>query len=218
MTHRLLAVLVVTLAVTACDQLQGPAAPPALVSLTIVPNPVPNMTVGQITVLTAVVSGSADQSATWTSSNLAVATVSTIGHVRCASIGVAVVTGTAVADTTARNSVTINCVAPIETDLIQITPASLTFTHDVGTTSCPQSAGTVRVTNTSSSAVQVTITSHAALTVDPTSFTLAAGASRTVTVRFNCSTDQSFVGTVTFTGVAGGVTHVRTLQVTGAVD
>lgn len=221
MTYRLLAVLVVALAAAACEQLTGPVEPLEpipVITLNVAPDPVPAMAVGQSTQLAAIVTGTANQSVTWMSSNEAVATVTAAGLVRCAGVGVAVITGISTQDATARDAVVITCIAPVETNLIQITPASLTFAHDVGTTSCPQSAGTVAVTNISSSAVQVTITSHSALTVDPASFTLAAGASRDVTVRFNCSTTQSFVGTVTFTGTAGSVTDVRTLQVTGAVD
>lgn len=214
------ALLAAALASTGCDETKTPIAPTVLISLLIAPDPVPSLTVGQTVQLVAIVSGTTNQNATWTSSNLAVATVSAaLGTVRCVAVGIAVITAVSTADATARDAVTVQCIAaPAPATLIQISPTSLTFTHQVNTTSCPQTVGTVQVTNPSSGAVQVSLTGHSALSVDATSFTLAAGASRTVTVRFNCSTQQSFTGAVTFTASSGGATGTATLQVTGTIN
>lgn len=221
MTLRLfVALLAAAVASTGCDETKTPIAPTDLISLQIAPDPVPSLTVGQAVQLVSIVTGSTTQTATWTSSNSAVATVDpAIGLVRCAGVGTAVITAVSTVDATARDAVVVQCIAtPPPATLIQISPTSLTFTHQVNTTSCPQTVGTVQVTNPSSGAIQVSLTGHSALSVDTTSFTLAAGASRTVTVQFNCSTQQSFTGNVTFTASSGGTTGTATLQVTGTIN
>ena len=141
------------------------------------------------------------------------------GLVTCRAVGAAIITVVLTAEPVANDAATVQCEAvPAPVGLIQISTGSLTFTHVVGTTTCPQTVGTVVVTNVSGEAVQVTTTGHTALALDPSSFTLAAGASRTVTVRFNCATQQSFVVTVTFRGSAGSQAQNRTLQVTGTIS
>ena len=92
-------------------------------------------------------------------------------------------------------------------------PASLTVTHTVGTTACPQTVGTVTVKNTGSTSVLVTIPAVVDLTFSQTSFTLAAGASNTVLVQFTCDHVPPLTKTVTFTATDHGVTSSQTVAV-----
>lgn len=79
--------------------------------------------------------------------------------------------------------------------------SSLSFTHKVGQSSCPQTIGTVRITNTGTLETNVTPRlSTVAISVDTAGFSLAPGESRTVTILFTCSQASSFEGTVSFIG------------------
>lgn len=203
--------------VVGCEE-KKPLEPFVPVTVQVVPSQVPQMTVGQTIQLIAIVTAAANTTVTWSSSAPSVATVSAAGTVTCVSPGLAVITATSVQDPAARGAVTVQCVAPVQAISITTTPTSLSFTHQVNTTACPQVVGTVEVTNTSAIEVQVTVVTHFALAVDVTAFTLAPGASRTVTVRFTCATQTSFVGNVGFEATGGGASDVKTVQVTGTIN
>lgn len=93
----------------ACESKTDVQVPPTpvVVTLNIAPDPVPALTVGQTVQLVAVVTGSSNQSATWTSSNTTVATVDGTGKVEAKAAGVAVISAVSAADANARDAVTI---------------------------------------------------------------------------------------------------------------
>lgn len=214
-----LRILAALLLMPACEEkITVPPAivtPGAIVNLVLVPASA-TAQVGQSVQFVSVVSGSTNQNATFTSSNTSVAAVSGIGLAVCVAPGVAAITAVSIADALARDASTLTCEA--STPLIQISSTTLSFTHTVGTTDCPQVIGTVQVTNTSSGSVQVNLTGHSALSVDASSFTLAAGASRTITVSFNCSTQTSFNGTMTVTATGAGTSDAKSVQVAGTIN
>jgi hypothetical protein len=92
------------------DVVQPTPEPPEVV-LNIAPDPVPALEVGQTVQLVAIVSGSTNQGASWTSSNTAVASVNASGLVEAEGVGVAVITAVSAADANARDAVTIQVVA-----------------------------------------------------------------------------------------------------------
>ena len=92
-------------------------------------------------------------------------------------------------------------------------PASITATHTIGSSPCPQTLGTVTVSNTGSSTIAVTIPAVTDLSFDKTSFSVAAGASTTVTVQFTCDTVPPLTKTVTINATSGGVTSSKTVAV-----
>ncbi|WP_309708314.1 hypothetical protein, partial [Armatimonas sp.] len=63
------------------------------------------------------------------------------------------------------------------------------------------------------SSINVTIPAVAQLTFNKTSFTLAAGASTTVNVGFDCSEVPPFSRTITLTTTVGATTVTRTVAV-----
>ena len=92
-------------------------------------------------------------------------------------------------------------------------PASITVTHTIGSSPCPQTLGTVTVSNTGSSTITVTIPAVTDLSFDKTSFSVAAGASTTVTVQFTCDNVPPLTKTVTINATSGGVTSSKTVAV-----
>ena len=211
-------VVVATLGAAACVN-DGPTVVSPLepaISLAISPNPAPALSVGQTISLTAIVSGSS-AGVIWSSSDSTrVAVNAATGVATCVSAGVALITAVAWEDGTAKATVLISCTPLI---LIGVSPTSLSFTHVVGTSPCPQAIGTVRVTNTSGEAVVIALTGHSALSVDTgvSTFAIAAGGTRDIAVSFNCSTQTSFLGSVTITATAGASTDVKVVTVTGTI-
>ena len=92
-------------------------------------------------------------------------------------------------------------------------PASITATHTIGTSPCPQTLGTFTVSNTGSSSITVTIPAVTDLSFDKTSFSVAAGTSTTVTIRFTCDNVPPLTKTVTITATGGGATSSKTIAV-----
>lgn len=174
--------------------------------------------VGQTIQLTHVVRHSTNQAVTWSSSNDAIASVGPTGVVRCHAVGAATITGTS-ADGRARATAVVNCTAPPQTTLIAVSTTTLTFSHIVGTTSCPQGVGTVRVTNVSPNAISVSVATPSMLTLNSgsSSFALAPGGVRDVAVSFNCATQNSFAENVTFTSTNAASTDIKTTTVTGTI-
>jgi hypothetical protein len=98
----------------ACEDKEAPVAPvtPPVITLTIAPKPVPNLAPGATFQLVAVVSGTTNQAASFTSSNTACATVNaTSGLVsipaNAANGCTSVITAVSGADATARDAVTV---------------------------------------------------------------------------------------------------------------
>ncbi|MGQ0562133.1 MAG: hypothetical protein ACT443_09695 [Gemmatimonadota bacterium] len=94
------------------DELVLPPPPPPVITLNLAPDPVPNLTVGQTLQLVAIVSGTATQTATFTSSAAAIAEVNqTTGLVTAKAPGTAVITAVSTVDATARDAVSVTVVA-----------------------------------------------------------------------------------------------------------
>lgn len=109
-------VLGATMFGAACEDKSEVIVPPpaTVITLNIAPDPVPTLNVGQTVQLVSIVSGSATQTATWTSSNTAVAEVNTTtGLVTAKAAGVAVITAVSTVDATARDAVTIQVQAAV---------------------------------------------------------------------------------------------------------
>ena len=101
---------------------------------------------------------------------------------------------------------------------VSLSEETVSFNHEVGTTECPQEFGSFEVTNSGNVETAYTVTvGGAPLSAAPSSFTLAPGASQTVTVEFTCAQSTSFEGTITISGEAAGQTAMATLAVTGNV-
>ena len=165
--------------------------------------------VGQTLQLVATTTGNPIPAVSWTSSNPAIGPVTSAGLVTCLVAGAVTITGrTSIAG--AESTASVTCAATIS---LELTPAQLTLVHIVGESPCPDLVGTVTVTSASSVDVQVAFALPSTLAVEPATFTLAPGASRSVTVRFNCSTQTSFTGAVTFLATNGGLTETKNLPV-----
>ena len=84
-----------------------------------------------------------------------------------------------------------------EESFISIPEDSVSFLHVVGSTPCPQVAGTFQVQNTGSSQITFTASSsNSAIDVIPANGSIPPGGSITLTVQFNCGTQSSFNSTV----------------------
>jgi hypothetical protein len=178
------------------------------------PGPI-TMQVGQTTTIkaTAIVNGNPSY-ATYSSSNSSVASVdSATGLVRCLSQGNAIISVTGGGTT---KSVDVACGAAV---LIDLAPTTLSFSHSVGVTACPQLFGTVRVANVSSGVVTVTLSpSGSALTLDAASATVQAGGSVDFNVSFNCSLQQSFSATILVSATSGPATDFKTVTVQASIS
>src|SRR5688572_28155052 len=99
------------LAFGACAD-QSPVGPGTVTITTIALDLVPSTvsaSVGQTVQFVAVVTGSTNQAATYTSSNTLIASVSSTGVANCLAEGIAVITATSSADPTARDASVLTC-------------------------------------------------------------------------------------------------------------
>ena len=190
------------------------ASPTGPSSLTVDPPGPITLQVGQTVTIkaTAVVNGEPSY-ATYTSSNAGAATVdSATGLVLCVSPGNAIITVTGGGTT---KSVDVACGAAV---LIAVAPITMSFTHAVGVTTCPQTFGTLRVTNLSNGAVTVALSaSGAAITLDAAGATVQPGNSVDFNVSFNCSLQTSFTATILVSGTNGPATDFKTVTVQGNI-
>jgi len=80
---------------------------------------------------------------------------------------------------------------------ISIPEDLISFLHVVGSTSCPQTAGTFQVQNTGDSQITFSASSsNSAIDVSPPSGSIPPGGSVTLTAQFNCGTQTSFNSTI----------------------
>jgi|SoiMethySBSTD1v2_1073268.scaffolds.fasta_scaffold215109_3 hypothetical protein len=179
-----------------------------------------DMVVGETRSFDVGVSGGSGPSFTFSVSPASVATVTDSGgtvRVTCVSAGSAVITVSIVV-----NGRTLTADLPVvcrETTLIDVTPASLAFTHTVGSTGCPQQVGTFRVTNTAGFPLTISLARlNDALTVDVSQFSLEPGAFRDVGVGFNCSTQTSFVSAINVAASVPGRLESKSVQVTATIN
>jgi uncharacterized protein YjdB len=174
------------------------------------------MFVGQSVTIAATLTNS-PAGVTFSSTNSSVVSVNaTTGVSTCLAVGSAFITARSQFTPDLSASVNITCVT-----LFDITPASLSFTHVIGTSPCAQAIGTVTVTNRSAQPLTITLSGHSALSVDTGTATVVipAAGSRAIAVSFNCSTQTSFVGTVTLSAAAGnGITEVKSVTVNGTIQ
>lgn len=167
-----------------------------------------SLPVGGTTTLRAVVLPAGDNRADWSSSNPAVATVDVAvsnGLVTCVAAGSASITAVSTPNPTLRSSAAVTCTAPegptppppgtdpSQDGLMEVSPGTLRFVHDVGSSPCPQAVGEFDVRSFAGSRIFVSIRSNdGAIEVEPTEFVLETGERRTVRVAFNCRRQNSF--------------------------
>jgi uncharacterized protein YjdB len=114
-----------SLTFAACDRKTTTAPPPPVISVTVAPNVVPALQVGQSTSLAAAVSGTTNQAVTWESGNPSVATVNAAGVVTGVAPGVAGIVAISQADPTARGTASVTVVAaPVDPITLQIVPST----------------------------------------------------------------------------------------------
>jgi hypothetical protein len=109
--------------------------------------------------------------------------------------------------------------------LITFTPASMTVSHVVGVTTCPQLVGTLTVTNASSGTISLTgAPGNSALRLNGsatwTVTTLGAGQSTSVVVTFACTTQTTFTDNITITArnASGSIVQPYTVPVTVSIS
>jgi uncharacterized protein YjdB len=114
-----------SLTFAACDRKTTTAPPPPVITVTVAPNVVPALQVGQSTSLAAAVSGTTNQAVTWESGNPSVATVNAAGVVTGVAPGVAGIVAISQADPTARGTASVTVVAaPVDPITLQIVPST----------------------------------------------------------------------------------------------
>lgn len=162
---------------------------------------------------------------TFTSSNPSVATVNgTSGVVACVAPGTTTITVRATGTDNLGAAVSLSAAVQVQCEgdaqLIDVSPPALTFSHTVGSTTCPQPIGSARVTNLSTaSSLDVDVApGNTALTLGSLGLSLGPGQGVDVSVTFNCSTQTSFSTVVTFTARSGAATDTKTVQVTGTIS
>ncbi len=103
---------------------------------------------------------------------------------------------------------------------ISVSPSSVSATHYVGESECPQLVGTVTLTNVGSVATGWNVESdHTAIETDLSSGQLEPGESVEVDVEFNCETTDSVEAELTFTAsIEGGESVEATVSVTVTVS
>lgn len=131
-----------------------------------------------------------------------VATVSATGLVS------AVAPGSAVIMISVEGSSITSVITVTNPPLASVTPTSMGQTHTFGQSSCPQSIGTITVTNTSGASVNFSANvPHASLRLTVAAGTpsssvsggIGVGSTAQIAVTFNCASSQSVVSTVTVT-------------------
>ena len=180
---------------------------PTPTQLTVEPSAV-SLPVGGTTTLRAVVVPAGDNRADWSSSDPAVATISLSvgnGTVTCVAAGSASITVVSTPNPTLRASAAVTCTAPQaapqpppgteppQDGLMAVSPGTVRFVHDVGSSPCPQAVGEFDVRNAHGARIFVAIRSNdGAIEVAPAEFVLELGETRTVRVAFNCRRQNSF--------------------------
>lgn len=103
----------------------------------------------------------------------------------------------------------------------KIDDQDFSFSHNVGQTSCPQKIGEFTITNDGQTDLTISIsaTGGTPINASPSSgISLAAGASVTIELYFNCSQTTSFNGTLNISGVnSNGNTATANVSVQGSV-
>ncbi|KAA3630926.1 MAG: hypothetical protein DWQ08_05535 [Proteobacteria bacterium] len=101
----------------------------------------------------------------------------------------------------------------------QLDPNSAVFIHKVSVSPCPQTITTVNVRNTSNVAVNMTVAGvPGQVTVVGANQTIPPGATRMVTLKFNCASAQSFQATLQFRASAQGQAAQSNFNLTGNVQ
>ncbi len=206
---------------------------PIPTQLTVEPAAV-SLLVGGTTTLRSVVVPAGDNRADWSSSDPAVATVSisvSNGLVTCVAAGTASITAVSTPNPTLRASSAVTCTAPAgpaepppgtdpsQDGLIAVSPGTLRFVHDVGSSPCPQAVGEFDVRSFGGTRIFVSIRSNdGAIEVEPAEFVLETGERRTVRVAFNCRRQNSFSTNIRLDANNGsGTTDVDVVRVEAVI-
>ena len=139
----------------------------------------------------------------WSSLNPGVVVIDpSTGLARGVALGQTTITVRLASDPRTLDSVSAECILdevqePGETGIITIGGGNVRFEHAVGSSPCPQEAGSFTVRNVSRLPATVQASPrHRAIEVRPVAFTLEPGATETVTVYFNCAVRSSFQTTI----------------------
>lgn len=103
--------------------------------------------------------------------------------------------------------------SPTETPLINVGVSSVSRTHVVTVTPCPQELAEIPIGNASGETVNVSISASPPLFVDSPNFQLTPGGLATPSVFFDCSTTTSFASTLTITATSPSRTVMQTIPV-----
>ena len=193
-----------------------------------------SLPVGGTATLRAVVVPAGDNRADWSSSDPAVATVSmSVGNgvVTCVAAGSASISVVSTPNPALRATAAVTCTAPQATPqpppgtepppdgLITVSPGTLRFVHDVGSSPCPQAVGEFDVRSFSAARIFVSIRSNdGAIEVEPAEFVLESGETRAVRVAFNCRRQNSFNTNIRLDANTGsGATDVDVVRVEAVI-
>jgi large repetitive protein len=161
----------------------------------------------------------------YSSSNASVATVdANSGKVTCVSPGTVAITATNTNKAgSSKATLQVTCVTttplPPAGAILTVTPPSISFSHTVGTTSCPESIGPLHLVTTRNETVSVilAVSGTSALTLGQTSVTLPALGSADVPVDFNCSTQTNFTANIILNATSATTSATVTVPVTSAI-
>lgn len=91
---------------------------------------------------------------------------------------------------------------------------SLSFSHDVGTTACPQQVGQIVVTSLFANSANFSVTFNGPLNSSPINFDLPSATTQVITVLFTCAQATSFTGSVDITAEG----HTQSVLVNGNLN
>ena len=164
-------------------------------------------------------------STSYASSDSSVATVdASSGKITCVGAGTATISATNVNKGGAgQANLQVTCVGttppPPTGAILIVSPTTITFTHTVGTTTCPQNIGPLHLSTARGESVSViaAITGTSALTLGQTTVTLPANGSADLGLNFNCSTQTNFTGNVVLNATSPTTTGSVTVPVTSNI-
>jgi hypothetical protein len=108
---------------------------------------------------------------------------------------------------------------PPSTDLITVSPGTISFTHVIGSSPCPQSIGGFDIRNATGQPVTVDVrVGNGAIVLGSAGGTIPGGNALGIELRFNCATQQSFETDVTVTATSGSTTQTRTVRVRATIQ
>jgi len=220
----------VALSASNCQRKGTPTNDGPPVSLSVTPAGPITLNVGQTAQIAASTTNFAPPgpSVTYSSSTPSVATVSATGLVTCAGAGTTTITVRAAgvdssgATHTLDSAIQVICSGTAPTpsgEILQVTPATLSFSHTVGTTACPQSIGPLHLSTQRNENVSVTlaVSGTSALNLGQATATLGPSGSADVGVNFNCSTQTNFHATIVLNATSPTTSGTVSVPVTSSI-